>query len=72
MTFTLRDGRRITGEYNGRELMWNFARDAHELRRFVPGLPIAPAQYDRLVASIANLETADSVDELVRLTLPGS
>ena len=72
MTFTLRDGRRVTGEYDGRELMWDFARDAQELRRFVPGLPIAPAQYDRLVASIANFETADSVDELVRLTLPGS
>ncbi|MBI4190875.1 MAG: MmgE/PrpD family protein [Betaproteobacteria bacterium] len=71
MTFTLRDGRRVIGEYHGRELMWNFAKDAHELRRFVPGLPITPAQYDRLVAAIANLETAASVDELVRLTLPG-
>jgi 2-methylcitrate dehydratase PrpD len=70
LTFVLRDGRHLTGEYHGRELMWDFARDARELRRFVPGLPIAPAQYDRLVATIAKLDTADSVDELVRLTLP--
>ena len=70
MTFTLRDGRRVTGEYDGRELMWDFARDAAELRRFVPGLPIAAARYDELVAAIAGLETASSVDALVRLTLP--
>jgi 2-methylcitrate dehydratase PrpD len=70
MTFTLRDGRRVTGEYHGRELMWDFARDARELRRFVPGLPIAPAQYDTLVDAIARLEGAPAVDEVLRLTLP--
>src|SRR5205823_6050443 len=50
LTVTLRDGRRIAGEYHGRELMWDFARDAKELRRFVPGRPItrvAPASCNR-------------------------
>ena len=70
LTVALRDGRRVTGEYHGRELMWDFARDARELRRFTPGLPIPAAQYDRLVTAIATLETARSVDEVVRLTLP--
>jgi 2-methylcitrate dehydratase PrpD len=70
LTFRLRDGCRITGEYQGRELMWDFARDARALQRFVPGLPIAAAQYERLVAVIAGLDAAPSVDELVRLTLP--
>jgi 2-methylcitrate dehydratase PrpD len=70
LTFELRDGRHVIGEYHGRELMWDFARDAHELRRFVPGLPISPAQYDRLVAAVAGLDAADSTDELIRLTLP--
>jgi len=69
MTFTLRDGRRLTGEYHGRELMWDFARDARELRRFVPGLPIAPARYDALVHAIAGLDGAASVDEILGLTL---
>jgi 2-methylcitrate dehydratase PrpD len=69
LTVVLRDGRRITGEYHGRELMWDFARDARELRRFVPGLPIPAPQYDRLVAAIATLETAASVDDIVRLAL---
>jgi hypothetical protein len=71
MTFVLRDGRRIAGEYDGRELMWDFARDARELRRFVPGLPISPAQYDKLAAAIASLETASSVNAIVELTLAG-
>ncbi len=70
LTITLRDGRRFVGEYNGRELMWDFNRGAQELRRLVPGLPIAPEQYDRLVAVISGLEKANSVDELIRLTLP--
>jgi len=70
MTIHLRDGRRLVGEYGGRELMWDFARGAHELRRFVPGLPIAPERYERLVAVLASLESQPSVDELVGLTLP--
>jgi hypothetical protein len=48
MTFTLRDGRRYR-DYHGRELMWDFARDARELRRFLPGLPVAPARCGALV-----------------------
>ena len=49
--------------------MWDFAKDAGVLRRFIPGLPIAPEQYDRLVETIANLDTAPSIDEVLRLTL---
>ena len=70
LTVTLRGGRRVTGEYHGRELMWDFARDRQELRRFVPGLPIPPTTYDRLVETIAGLDTAASVDPLLTLTLP--
>ena len=71
LTVTLRDGRRVTGEYHGRELMWDFARDARELRRFVPGLPVSSAQYDRLVQAIARLDGAPGVDEVVALTIKG-
>jgi 2-methylcitrate dehydratase PrpD len=70
MTFLLRDGRRVMGEYDGRELMWDFARDAAELKRFVSGLPITPARYEELVAAIAALDAAPSVDALLRLTVP--
>jgi hypothetical protein len=70
LTIALRDGRHVSGEYHGRELMWDFGRDAEALRRFVPGLPIAADQYDRLVAAVAGLEKAASVDEIIRLTLP--
>ena len=70
LTVTLRDGRRLTKEYDGRELMWDFAKDAGILRRFIPGLPITSERYDRLVETIANLDAAESVDDTVRLTLP--
>lgn len=69
ITFRLKSGRQVTGEYNGRELMWDFAKNAEELRRFIPGLPIKAKQYERLVAAISGLEQAPLVDELVRLTL---
>jgi 2-methylcitrate dehydratase PrpD len=69
LTFTLRDGRRVTGEYHGRELMWDFARDARQLRRFLPGLPIPPARYDALVQAIAGLDAAPAVDEILDFTL---
>jgi hypothetical protein len=71
LTVALRDGRRVVGEYHGRELMWDFARDAEELRRFVPGLPISSERYERFVAAVGGLDRASSVDEVVRLTLPG-
>jgi len=71
LTVALRDGRRVVGEYRGRELMWDFARDSQELRRFVPGLPISPQRYERFVAAVAGLDAAASVDEVIRLTLPG-
>jgi 2-methylcitrate dehydratase PrpD len=70
LTVLLRDGRRVTGEYQGRELMWDFTRDARELRRFLPGLPITPARYDQLVDVIARLDAASAVDDVVRLTCP--
>src|SRR5437867_6764762 len=70
LTIALRDGRRLTSQYDGHELLGDFRRDAEVLRRFVPGLPIAPDQYDRLVAAVAGLDKAASVDEVVALTLP--
>jgi hypothetical protein len=70
LTVTLRGGRRVVGEYHGRELMWDFAKDAAELRRFVPGLPISAPRYESFVAAVAGLDKAPSVDEIVQLTLP--
>ena len=66
----MKNGRRVVGEYHGRELMWDFARDAEVVRRFVPGLPIAPKRYESFVAAVAGLDKAPSIDELVGLTLP--
>jgi hypothetical protein len=70
LTVTLKDGRRMMKEYNGHELMWDFARGAHELKRFVSVLPSAAPQYDRFVAAVDKLDNADSVDDLITLTLP--
>jgi hypothetical protein len=70
MTIELKDGRRFTSEYDGRELMWDFAKNAEIIRRFIPGLPITPDQYDRLVEAIAGLDGAESVGDIIRLTLP--
>ncbi|MBI3966583.1 MAG: MmgE/PrpD family protein [Chloroflexi bacterium] len=70
LTIELKDGRRVRDEYHGRELMWDFAKDAQELRRFVPGLPISPTQYDQLVGAVAGLDGVAAVDDVIRLTIP--
>jgi 2-methylcitrate dehydratase PrpD len=70
LTITMKNGRRVVGEYHGRELMWDFARDAEVVRRLVPGLPIAPKRYESFVAAVAGLDKASSIDELVGFTLP--
>ena len=72
ITCLMSDGQRISGEYDGRELMWDFAKGAQELRRFIPGLPIDAARYDRFVACLSALDGAACIDELVALTMPAT
>ena len=72
ITCLMDDGQRITGEYDGRELMWGFAKGGQELRRFIPGLPIDAARYDRFVACLSALDDAACIDELVALTMPAT
>jgi sporulation-control protein spo0M len=67
----MEDGSRIVGEYDGRELMWDFEQGARELRGFVAGLPIDEGRYGRLVTRLRDLEEAVRIDDLVALTLPG-
>ena len=55
MTFVLRADRRVTGEYDGRELMWGLRAGYARAAPFLPGLPISPALYDELVAAITGL-----------------
>jgi 2-methylcitrate dehydratase PrpD len=69
LTVTLRNGLRLAKEYNGRELMWDFAKDAEVLERFIPGLPVTSDQYRGMVSAIGNLETAVTIDEVLRSTL---
>lgn len=71
ITCEMADGARVVGEYDGRELMWDFEQGAEELRGFVPGLPIAEGRYGCLVTRLRDLEEAVRIDDLVTLTLPG-
>ena len=52
--------------------MWGFAKGGQELRRFIPGLPIDAARYDRFVACLSALDDAACIDELVALTMPAT
>ena len=53
MTITLMNATRVVKEYDGHELMWDFARGARELKRFVSVLPIGAARYERFVQAVS-------------------
>jgi len=69
LTFALKDGRRVTGEYHGRELMWDFSRTPRSCAASCPAADRGD-RYERFVAAVAGLDKAESVDDVVRLTLP--
>jgi 2-methylcitrate dehydratase PrpD len=69
ITIHTRDGKSYTKQSTGREFIWDFDEETRRLRDVVPGLPIAPAQYEEIVATCRDLDRQDRADALIRLTL---
>jgi 2-methylcitrate dehydratase PrpD len=69
ITIVTKDGRSYTKQSTGREFIWDYAGLTQRLQDVKPGLPISPAQYDKLIATCGGLETQTRADALVKLTL---
>ncbi len=72
ITIFTRDGKSYTRQATGREFIWDFDEEARRIRGIVPGLPIAAAQFDRLIASCRDLEREPAAATLIQLTLKRS
>jgi 2-methylcitrate dehydratase PrpD len=69
ITIHTKDGRSYTRQATGREFVWDFAEEARRIRGVVPGLPIAAAQFEEIVATCHALDRQERADGLVQLTL---
>ena len=69
ITIHTRDGRSCTKQATGREFIWDYEEEARRIRGVIPGLPIAPAQFEALIATARDLEREPQADKLVQLTL---
>jgi 2-methylcitrate dehydratase PrpD len=68
VTIVTRDGRYFSRQASGQEFIWDFEEEARRLREVVPGLPIAEAQFDELIAACRELDGLERADRLVELT----
>jgi hypothetical protein len=68
VTVHLRDGRSFSRQGSGAEFIWDFEEEARRIREIAPGVPIAAAQFDELIAACGRLESLPRADEVVRLT----
>jgi 2-methylcitrate dehydratase PrpD len=69
ITIVLKDGRSYTKQATGREFIWDFEEEARRIRAVTPGLPIAPAQFEQLIAACHGLDAEPRADVLVKSTL---
>jgi 2-methylcitrate dehydratase PrpD len=69
VTVYLGDGRSYSREASGTEFIWDFAEEARRIREITPGVPMAPSQFEELIAACGRLENLPHASEVVRLTL---
>jgi len=69
ITIYTKDGKSYTKQSTGREFMWDFNEEARRIRDVIPGLPIAAAQFETIIATCSDLDRQDRADRLIQLTL---
>jgi 2-methylcitrate dehydratase PrpD len=69
ITIFTKDGKSYTKQSTGREFIWNYDGLVKRLREVIPGLPIAAAQYENMIATCGGLDKEARADALVRLTV---
>ena len=71
ITVFTKDGKSHTKEGTGREFIFDFEGLVKRMAPVTPGLPIAAAQFAKLVDACRHLERLDqATDQLISLTIP--
>jgi hypothetical protein len=68
ITIYLKNGNSVSKEGTGMEFAWDFQRETERLQEIIPGLPIPQAQFEKLIAACAEMDTLERADELIKLT----
>ncbi|MCZ6875316.1 MAG: MmgE/PrpD family protein [bacterium] len=69
ITIFTKDGLSYTRQSTGREFMWDFNQEVHRIGDVIPGLPIAAAQFEEIIATCRDLDQQERADKLIQLTL---
>ncbi len=69
ITIFTKDGKSYTKQSSGREFIWDFDEEVRRLQEVIPGLPIAAAQFNSIIATCRELEKQGRADALVKLTV---
>jgi 2-methylcitrate dehydratase PrpD len=69
ITIFTKDGKSYTRQATGREFIWDFTEEARRIREIIPGLPIAAARFEEIIATCRDLDRQDRADRLVQLTM---
>ena len=59
------DGTEYQGEYGGDELKWNFQTECDRLKPLFETMDWPTSKLDKMIEIVANIESQDSVHELV-------
>jgi 2-methylcitrate dehydratase PrpD len=68
ITIFTKDGRSYTKQATGREFIWNFDEEARRIRGVIPGIPIAAAQFEEIIATCRDLDKEAEIAKLIELT----
>jgi 2-methylcitrate dehydratase PrpD len=69
ITISTKDGKSHTKQASGQEFIWDFEEQAKRIRGIESGLPITPAQFDKIIAACRTLDQQPRADMLVALTI---
>ena len=67
ITITTKDGKSYTKQGTGREFIWDYEEQAKRIRAIESGLPIAPAQFAKIIDTCRTLEQQPRADALIAL-----
>ena len=70
ITMQLRDGRRVTGEYQGNELEWDFATELKNLTPWFPKIDWPEAKLARIVELVTDLEKEPDMSRVIAACVP--
>jgi 2-methylcitrate dehydratase PrpD len=70
VTMQLRDGRRITGEYHGNELEWDFATELKNLTPWFPKIDWPQDKLNRIVELVTDLEKEPDMSRVIAACVP--